>query len=172
MKKDSELTMLEMLLKYKDDKEKVIELLDNYPIKEIKDYYSKNTGNRYCEIIEEWSENYNIPLTKTLSELYENLNERIKVFDNNKLENDFESVRNAGFGLNVFIRTLKRNRESFLLWYKDNIEKYESAVPKAPFIKNEVILRCDKYIKEGLFIKFINDDLTLYNVDKENRNER
>lgn len=167
MKKDSELTMLEMLFKYKDNDEKAIELLDNYPIKEIKEYYSKNAGNHYCEIIEDWSKNYNIPLTKTLSELYVNLNEKIKVFDNNKLKSDFETVRNDDLGLNIFIRLLKQNREDFLSWYKNNIEKYESAAPKATVIKNDALLRCDHYIKEGLFIKFMNGDITLYNVDKE-----
>ena len=173
MKKDKDLTMLEMLFKYKNNTEKAVELLDNYPIKEIKEYYSKNAGNHYCEIIEKWSENYNIPLTNTLSELYEKLNKKIRVFDNNKLKNDFEAVRNSdSLGLNIFIRILEQNREEFLSWYKDNIEKYESAVPKAFLIKNEALLRCDHYIKEGLFIKFMNDDLTLYNVDKENKNER
>ena len=171
MKKDSELTMLEMLSKYENDTEKVVELLDNYPIKEIKEYYSKNAGNHHCEIIEKWSENYNIPLTKTLSELYEKLNKKIRVFDNNKLKNDFETVRNAGLGLNIFIRILEQNREEFLSWYKDNIEKYESAIPKATVIKNDALLRCDYYIKEGLFIKFMNGDITLYNVDKEKDND-
>lgn len=33
MKKDEDLTMLEMLFKYKNDTEKAIELLDNYTIK-------------------------------------------------------------------------------------------------------------------------------------------
>ena len=167
MKKDKDLTMLEMLFKYKDNIEKAVELLDNYPIKEIKEYYSKNAGNHYCKIIEKWSENYNLPLTKTLSELYEKLNEKIKVFDNNKLKTDLETVRNAGSGLNMFIRLLKRNREDFLSWYKDNVEKYESAIPKASLIKNDALLRCDEYIKKVLFIKFINEDITLYNVDKE-----
>lgn len=161
MKKDEDLTMLEMLFKYKNDTEKAIELLDNYTIKEIKEYYSKNAGNHYCKIIEKWSENYNLPLTKTLSELYEKLNEKIKVFDNNKLKVDFETARNVGLGLNVFIRLLKRNREDFLSWYKDNVEKYESAVPNVTLIKNDALLRCDEYIKEGLFIKFMNGDLTL-----------
>ena len=70
MKKDKDLTMLEMLLKYKDDVDKSIKLLDNYSIKEIKEYYNKNVGNNYCKVIEDWSKNYNIPLTNTLSELY------------------------------------------------------------------------------------------------------
>lgn len=124
------------------------------------------------KMLEDYSINYNIPLTKTLSELYEKLNKKIRVFDNNKLKNDFETVRNYdSLGLNIFIRILEQNREEFLSWYKDNIEKYESAIPKASFIKNEVLLRCDKYIKEGLFIKFMNGDITLYNVDKEKEYE-
>lgn len=124
------------------------------------------------KMLEDYSINYNIPLTKTLSELYEKLNKKIRVFDNNKLKNDFEAVRNYdSLGLNIFIRILEQNREEFLSWYKDNIEKYESAIPKASFIKNEALLRCDKYIKEGLFIKFMNGDITLYNVDKEKEYE-
>lgn len=167
MKKDSELTLLEMLFKYKNDTKKAVELLDNYPIKEIKEYYSKNVGNHYCEIIEKWSENYNILLTKTLSELYKELYENVKVFDENKMKKDFENVKDSDLSLNIFIRLLKQNRENFLTWYKDRIEKYELSIPKAILIKNEALFRCDKYIKEGLFIKFLNGDLTLYNVDKE-----
>lgn len=171
MKKDEDLTMLEMLFKYKDDVDKAIELLDNYPIKEIKEYYNKHTGSYYCRIIEKWSNIYNIPLTTTLKKLYEDLLNRIEVFDNNKLKRDFEKINESGLGLNIFIRLLKQNRESFLSWYKDNIEKYESGIPKAALLKNETLLNCDHYIKEGLFIKFINEDLTLYNVDKENKND-
>ena len=124
------------------------------------------------KMLEDYSINYNIPLTKTLSELYEKLNKKIRVFDNSKLKNDFEAVRNYdSLGLNIFIRILEQNREEFLSWYKDNVEKYESAIPKATFVKNEALLRCDKYIKEGLFIKFMNGDITLYNVDKEKKYE-
>ena len=124
------------------------------------------------KMLEDYSINYNIPLTKTLSELYEKLNKKIRVFDNSKLKNDFEAVRNYdSLGLNIFIRILEQNREEFLSWYKDNVEKYESAIPKATFVKNEALLRCDKYIKEGLFIKFMNGDITLYNVDKEKEYE-
>lgn len=171
MKKDSELTMLEMLLKYKDDKEKAVELLDNYPIKEIKDYYSKNTGNRYCEVIEDWSKNYNIPLTNTLSELYEKLYKFTKVFDGDTLEKEFERVKDSVIDLNVFIRTLNQNREHFLEWYKVKIKNYETVMPKAKIIKKEALSRCYEYIKKGLLIKFLNGDLTLYDVKKEKENE-
>ena len=106
-----------------------------------------------------------------MKKLYEDLLNRTEVFDNNKLKRDFEKVNESGLGLNIFIRLLKQNRESFLTWYKDNIEKYESGIPKAALLKNETLLNCDHYIKEGLFIKFINEDLTLYNVDKENKND-
>ena len=124
------------------------------------------------KMLEDHSINYSIPLTKTLSELYEKLNKKIRVFDNSKLKNDLEAVRNYdSLGLNIFIRILEQNREEFLSWYKDNVEKYESAIPKATFVKNEALLRCDKYIKEGLFIKFMNGDITLYNVDKEKEYE-
>lgn len=124
------------------------------------------------KMLEDHSINYNIPLTNTLSELYEKLNKKIRIFNNSKLKNDFEAVRNYdSLGLNIFIRILEQDREEFLSWYKDNVEKYESAIPKATFLKNEALLRCDKYIKEGLFIKFMNGDITLYNVDKEKENE-
>ena len=85
MKKDSELTMLEMLLKYKDNEEKAIELLDNYTIREIKEYYSNNNGNHYCKIIEAWSKANNVLLNTTSRELYEKLQDRIKVFDDDVL---------------------------------------------------------------------------------------
>lgn len=172
MKKDKDLTMLEMLLKYKDDDEKAIELLDNYPIKEIKEYYNKNVGNNYCKVIEDWSKNYNIPLTNTLSELYEKLYKFTKVFDGDTLEKEFERVKDSVIDLNVFIRTLNQNRETFLEWYKIKIENYETAMPKVRIIKEEALSRCYEYIKKGLLIKFLNGDLTLYDVKKEKEDER
>ena len=171
MKKDEDLTMLEMLFKYKDDEDKAVELLDNYPIKEIKEYYNKHTGSYYCGIIEKWSNIYNIPLTTTLEKLSEDLQDNVKIFHENILSTEFEKAQISEIALNIFLKILKQNREIFISWYKDNIEKYESAIPKAKFIKESTISRCDYYIKEALFIKFINDDLTLYNVDKENEND-
>ena len=172
MKKDEELTMLEMLLKYKDDTDKSVKLLDNYSIKEIKEYYNKNVGNNYCKVIEDWSKNYNIPLTNTLSELYEKLYKFTKVFDGDTLEKEFERVKDSVIDLNVFIRTLNQNRENFLEWYKIKIENYETVMPKIRIIKEEVLSRCYEYIKKGLLIKFLNGDLTLYDVKKEKEDER
>ena len=99
------------------------------------------------------------------------MNKKIRIFDNNKLIKEFEKVKDSDLSLNIFIRLLKQNREDFLTWYKDRIEKYESSIPKAILIKNEALFRCDEYIKKGLFIKFMNGNLTLYDINKEKEYE-
>ena len=150
------ISILRMIDEHKEDKNFIIEELDNYPISEIRELYKKTKYASIKSILGEWGRVNGVLLDKKLSDLSNELVQEVRKYEFNDMKDTFEETKiNGEEHLITYLSILKLNRNKFKQWYNDNVATFENVIPNAVFLKNTALDNIDNFIKEALYYLFM-----------------
>lgn len=154
------ISILRMIDENKEDRNFIIEELDNYPIAEIRELYKKTKYASIKNILAEWGRINGVLLDKKLSDLSNELVQEVRKYEFNDMKDTFEKTKmNGEEHLITYLSILKLNRNKFKQWYNDNVATFENVLPNAIFLKNTALDNIDNFIKEALYYLFMEKDI-------------
>ena len=154
------ISILRMIDEHKEDRNFIIDELDNYPISEIRELYKKTKYASIKNILAEWGRINGVLLDKTLSDLSNELVQEVRKYEFNDMKDTFEKTKmNGEEHLITYLSILKLNRNKFKQWYNDNVATFENVIPNAAFLKNTALDNIDNFIKEALYYLFMEKDI-------------
>lgn len=154
------ISILRMIDEHKEDRNFIIDELDNYPISEIRELYKKTKYASIKNILAEWGRINGVLLDKKLSDLSNELVQEVRKYEFNDMKRTFEETKiNGEEHLITYLSILKLNRNKFKQWYNDNVATFENVIPNAVFLKNTALDNIDNFIKEALYYLFMEKDI-------------